>query len=340
MKTTKHRWAAILLGLLTLFVSACGDSNDFNQVSGQQGNPNNGGGGNLVFVGDYLGANNFNGQIGELDLTVNSNGQASGTYTVEDTLLLQTIDINPGVYNVAGSVNLTTGSFNLSGTFPGLGNFTIAGNLPVGGNVGSYTVTVNGQTFTGNIQAASQGVPTPPPNGGGNNNGDAALFFGGNLSNFSFNPGGGYNGFNPPVDNGSLISGTITQNSNTNNQVLITLSEINLATTETTALVFGVITQDGEELVVGQTYDLVDSVETGALLSLSTSIGSSISEAWVATPGTSSGTVTVVAITAAGVELDFDFDNVVPNSEVSGNQATGSFSVSGTVFANYAPTLP
>ncbi len=337
MKTTKHKWAALLLGLLTLFVTACGDSNDYTQVSGQQGNPNNGG---LIFPGNYLGANTFVGQIGELDLTVNNNGQASGTYTVEDALLLQTIDINPGVYNVVGTVNLTTGAFNLSGTFPGLGNFTIVGTLPVGGNVASYTVTVNGQTFTGNIQAASQGVPTPPPNGGGNNDGDVALFFGGELSSFSFSPDGSYSGFNPPVDNGSLITGTITQNSDTNNQVLVTLSEINLGTTETTALVFGVITQDGEELVVGQTYDLIESEETGALLSLSTSIGTDISEAWVATPGTSTGTVTVVAITAAGVELDFDFDNVVPNSEVAGNEAAGSFSVSGTVFANYSPNLP
>lgn len=336
MKATKRTWAALLLGLLTLFVTACGDSNNFNDISGQQGNPGGGGGG-LIYPGNYLGANNFNGQTAVLNLIVNNNGQATATYTVSD-LLLQTIDINPGVYNLTGNVNLNTGTFNLSGTFPGVGPFTIAGTLPIGNNAASYVVTINGQTFNGTVQNASLGTPTPPANGG--NNGDTALFFGGELSSFTFTPAGGYNGFNPPVDSGSLITGSLTQNSDTNNEVLISIAEINLGTTETTALVFGVVTQDGEELEVGQTYDLVQSAETGALLSLSTSIGADISEAWVSTPGTSTGSVTVVAITAAGVELDFDFDNVVPNSEVAGNEATGSFSVSGTVFAEYGPGLP
>jgi hypothetical protein len=335
MSFYKRSWAAIMIGLLTLFVSACGDSNDFNDISGQQGNNN--GGQNLIFPGRYLGANNLDGgQTAVLDLTVNNNGQATGTVTVADPVVMQAIDIDPGVYNLTGSVNLTTGTFNLSGTFPGIGAFTIVGTLPVGNAQGNYVMTINGQTFAGLIQNANLGTPTPPNNGGGND-GDERLIFGGELLGFTFSPDGSYNGVNPPVDTDSLITGAVVINSDTQNVVNIIVSEV--AGAQIRALTFGVITQNGEDLVVGETYPIITSQnETGSLISLSESTGTTVNRAWIGTTGTT-GSVTIVALDANGVELDFNFSNVVPNTGVSGNTATGSFSTSGTVVADFAPGL-
>lgn len=335
MTLNTRSWAALILGLLTLFVTSCGDSNGIDDISGQQGNP---GGPNLTFPGAYLGANNLDpGQTAVLDLDVATNGQATGFLNVRDTVAAQTIDINPADYPISGSVNLTTGTFNLTGSFPGLGAFTILGTLPVGNNLGTYVLTVNGRTFNGNIQNANLGVPNPP--GGGGGGGNQRLILGGEVLDFTFTPDGSYNGVEPPVDATSLIGGAVVTGSATQNLVTISLSEIEGSAVR--GLVFGIVTQDGEALVVGETYPLVaTNTETGSVLSLSESVGTTVTEAWVATTGTSAGSVTLVALDDNGVEVDFNFTNVIPNSAVANNTAAGTFDISGTVVADFAPTLP
>ena len=331
MNLTKRKWAAVLIGLLTLLVSACGDSNN-EIIIGQNGNNNQ----NPVLAGSYLGANTFIGQTAVLSLNVANDGSAAGTLTVTDLLQAQSLNINPGAYNVTGSVNLNTGSFALSGSFPGVGPFSIAGTLPTGNNQGTYTLIVNGQTFNGRIQNSNLGTPTPPPINGGN--GESRLFASGVLSDFTFTPDNNYNGVNPPVDNGSTIGGALITGFDTENLVSITISEIEGNAVR--SLVFGVVTQTGD-IEVGETYPLILSEDgDGSLLSLSESVGTTIEAAWITEPGTSTGSVTVVAIDEEGVELDFNFDNVIPNSEVANNTAQGSFDVSGTVVADFAPVLP
>jgi hypothetical protein len=334
MKRENRGWTALIIGLLTFFVAACGDSNNFDDISGQRGNPGNQ---NPIFAGAYLGANNFVSQTAVLELDVANNGTATGTMTVSNLLQAQALEINPGVYDLTGTVNMSTGGFNLSGSFPGIGNFSIVGVLPVGNNQGSYTLTLNGQTFNGLIQNANLGTPTPPANGG--NTGDQRIILGGTLSNFTFTPDGDYNGVNPPVDGGSVIGGAVVTGSDEENVVTISISEttVNGSSVDVRSLVFGIVTHNGQELVVGETYPLVMNEDgDGSLLSLQSTTGTTVNAAWTSTPGTSAGTVTLVALDDEGVELDFNFTNIIPNSEVANNLAEGTFDISGTVVAEFA----
>lgn len=368
MSLSHRSWMKLLLGLLVLLVAACGDSNDINNISGQQGNVPV-----RVFTGPFLGANNLGARTATLNLNVANTGAATGTVTVAG-VNAQAIEINPGVYDIAGLVDLTTGAMNLTGNFPGVGPFTINGTLPVGNNQGGYTMNVNGQTFAGTIQNASLGVPTPPGGGnttggttgnttggttgnttggttgnttghttghttGGTTGGEQHLIRSGTLSNFSFQPGAGYNGVNPPVSASSTITGAVTHGSATENLVAITISDITIsAQPRVRTLVFGVTLHNGQDLEVGKTYNLVSNAnDGGALLSLSEGVGTQIDAAWAATAGSTTGTVTIVSLTETGVKLNFDFSNVIVNSEVANNTAAGTFSVSGTVDAPFAP---
>lgn len=337
MSISKRHWGGLVLALLTLLVTACGDSNSFNSISGQPGNP---GPVAPVFPGSYLGAANLGAlQTSVLDLDVANDGTATGTFTVSDRpVMAQAFTIANGIYNVVGQVDLAGGTFSLTGTIPGLGNFSITGTLPVGNALGSYVVTINGQTFNGNIQNSSLGVPTPPNQGGGNQDGDSRVLLGGVLSDFVFTPDGAYNGVNPPVGPTSIITGAVLTNSDAENLVTISISEP--AGTQIRALVFGIVLQDGQQLQVGQSYTIVDSADrNGALLSLSESTGPTVDRGWVATQG-STGTVTILSLDDEGIEIAFDVQNVIPNTGVAGNPATGSFAVSGTVTADFAPLLP
>lgn len=372
----------LLLGLFALFVAACGNSNDVNVVSGQQGNA---GQNPQPFVGRFLGANNLGGgQTAVLDFTAGNAGQATGTMTVAAAnVQAQAVTIAPGVYDLTGTVDPTTGAFNFSGNFPGVGPFAISGQLGSGVAQGSYQVTVNGQTFSGVVQSASQGVPNPPSGattgttgttstggttgttstggttgttstggttgttstggttGGttGGGGGTQRLIQGGTLAPFTFSPDGAYNGVNPPVTGTSLISGAAVTGSSTDNTVSIAINEtaVSAAGASIRALVVGVVTHNGEALVVGKSYPLAtSSTASGALVSLSESTGTTVTRGWAPTSATT-GSVTIVRLTDTQVELSFTFSSVGPNSAVSGNTAAGNFSTSGTVVGTLAP---
>lgn len=367
-----------LIALLIFFVAACGDSRDVNVISGQQG----GGQNQRPFVGQFLGANTLGGgQTAILDITVGNDGGATGTVAVAGpNVPAQAVTIAPGVYDVTGTVDPATGAFNMSGNFPGVGPLGISGQLPTGTNQGTYQMTVNGQSFSGVVQSASQGVPNPPSGGGatsggtggttstgggssgtgtggttstggttgtsstggttGGAGGTQRLIQGGTLAPFTFSPDGAYNGVNPPVSGSSLITGAVITGSSTDNSINIAVNEtaVSAAGASIRALVIGVVAHNGEALVVGKTYPLASSgTASGSLISLSESTGTTVTRAWAPTSGTT-GSVTIVRLTATQVELSFTFNGVGPNSEVSGNTAAGGFSTSGTVVGNLAPT--
>lgn len=327
---------AILLALATFFVSACGSSSndDLNQISGQQGNA---GQGNLSYVGRFLGANNlFNGQTSVLDLTTSTSGSATGTLTVSTVPVRGQGVTTPGTYPVSGSVNLANGFFQVSGTITGVGPFAIEGTLPVGTAQGSYTLSINGQTFAGVIQNSNLGTPTPP----NNNNPTGDLITSGTLSSFIFAPDGSYNGVNPPVSNSDRFGGAVGTGQNDINSatIAVTNSTVSGTTVNLRAFVVSVNLPDGEELTVGETYPLAGTNGRGAVISLSESTGTTVNRAWAPTASTT-GSVTITSLTDTAIEMDFDFSNVGPNSEVANNTATGSFDTSGHLVGNFAARL-
>lgn len=337
MRISKRTWRALVLGLLTLLVTACGDSHHHDVISGQLNGGGGGGGGGQLFPGRYLGAANIEtDQTSVLDITVANNGDVTGDLTVTN-VVGQTININPGAYAVNGTANLATGSFSLSGVFPGIGPVSLAGTLPVGNALSSYTVNINGQIFNGAIQNASQGVPNPPNNGGGD--ADVRMIRGGLLSNFNFTPNGAYNGVNPPIDTDSMITGAYRNGSDEDNILTLAISETMLIPGGATvrSLIVGIVAHDGEELEVGKSYPLVvNPDDSGSLLTLSEGSATSATAAWVSDASVSTGTATIVSLDDESVVLEFAFTNIVVDSALQPNQAAGGFSASGTIEGQFA----
>ncbi|MCA9781217.1 MAG: hypothetical protein KC800_31065, partial [Candidatus Eremiobacteraeota bacterium] len=246
--------------------------------------------------------------------------------------------INPGIYSVFGGVNLATGTFSLSGNIPGVGNFSIAGTLPTAGNTASYTVTINGQTFTGVIQPSAQGQPNPP-SGGGTGGGNSQLIQGGTLSNFVFTPDNDYNGDNPPIDAESGIAGAVGEGADGSESASIIISDIFLTNpVQTRTFAISIVVPDGEDLEVGTAYPLADANGRGVIIALTDSEGVEAVEGWSLTASTT-GSATITALTDESITIEFTFSNVGPNSEITNNPATGTFNTSGTVVGNFA-TLP
>lgn len=70
------------------------------------------------------------------------------------------VEVPAGSYPLFGTFTAPN-LFNVSGKFPAIGNFTIIGQTPESGGSGAYTLTVNGETATGNFQTSSS-TATPP----------------------------------------------------------------------------------------------------------------------------------------------------------------------------------
>lgn len=317
-----------LLALMALFVSACGSSNkDYYQYSGQYSNPG--------YIGHFLGSNYMSdGQIAVLDLTAQTTGALSGTLTVGEVPLPSQGITPAGVYSVSGSFDSQDGTFEVNGTLLGVGPFAIIGILPADGSQGSYTISLNGQQFSGIIQNSQLGTPTPPqPSPDPTPGGDLQAIVDGTLTNFVFNADGNYNGDNPPVSNDDIFSGAVGEGDDdiTTATAAITRSILTGTTLELNLFVVSVNLPDGEDLVVGHTYSVPVGSSRGAIISLNQiNDTGAIEKAWSMTPSTT-GSFTITSLTDSEIEFDFSFSNVGPNSEVAGNAALGTFSTSGHI---------
>ncbi|MBC7528662.1 MAG: hypothetical protein H7308_14090, partial [Chthonomonadaceae bacterium] len=134
---------------LPLGIVGCGGGN--NSVNGSNGTL-------LSVAGNYASSAATplsTGRAGALALTVAANNAATGTFTVTDTGIRsgRAYDFSVGIFNVAGTVDPYTGAYTLTGNFPGSTPFSIGGTLPTSGQNGNYTITVNGETFTGSVGA-------------------------------------------------------------------------------------------------------------------------------------------------------------------------------------------
>jgi hypothetical protein len=331
--TTKWRRPAFLgaLAIFVLFIVSCGGSSSSDNTTQAPVNDSQ---------FRYLGNNSFNNaQSGALDFSVFGNGSASGTFTVTNDIAAQT-NVAPGTYTVIGSGSLVNSIFSLSGTFPGLGLFVIQGRLPAGSAQADYAITVNNQTFQGVLQNASLGFPNPGNNNNGNNEG--RLISGGTVNSLLFLPDGGYNGDNPPVDTNSTISGAFGPGANGEQTLTIALSEVFVGnTTQTNILTVSIVDPNGNDLVMNQAYNvIVNSGSAGSVATLNETVGTNTTpdRSWVSLAETTTGTATITALTDTQVTLEFNFDSMVPNSEVAGNSAAGSFDLSGSITGNFSTT--
>lgn len=323
---SKYRGILLLVFSLLFFVS-CGDSSEdfaFNNNQNQQFR--------------YLGANSFNnGQNGTLDFTVFGNGSASGTFQVVNDINPQTT-ATPGSYPVSGTASLASNSFSLSGTIPGFGNFIITGILPQGSNQTAYTITfANNVAFQGVLQSASLGVPSVPGNGGGT----SQLISGGTVNNLEFQFSPEYNGDEPPVDAQSVISGAFGEGADGQQSLTITLSETVAIgpPTQINLLTVSIVDPSGADLVVNQAYPVsVNDTDAGSIATLSEVVGVNTEKGWVTLGQTTTGTATITALSDTQVTVEFNFDNLVVNSEVTNNMATGSFDLIGSITGNFATT--
>jgi len=318
--TLRRACTAALITSLAFFTAACG-SDDSNVYGGgfSQSQINQ-------FAGTFAGRGALsNGQTGTLNLTVATDGKASGTFVVDNPVRsLADFTVVTGSYSVSGTVDPNTGAFTVSGTVPEFGAFSITGVLPRNGAVGNYVVTLNGQTFTGAIQAGS----TPPSSG--NPGGNTKPILSGTLTNFQF-VGNGFNGVNPPLTN-PLVSGEITTGTPDNNHLTIALAQNGNSQTNFRTLTFLVVTHGGP-LTTGTYNVLQNSNDSGFGVSLSDTTGININAAWAQTPQTT-GTFNITSLTDSQVVADFNVGAVGPNSQTPGS-AAGTFNASGHIVANF-----
>lgn len=139
----------------------------------------------------------------------------------------------------------------------------------------------------------------------------------GNITALVFKPDGSYNGTNPPVTTASLVGGSLNVDSESNNNLDLTLSEGDRA------LRLGVIS-GADPLTTGLLYDL----GLGAFLNLrDLSVGT---RTWGATAA-STGGITIVALDDTSIEIDFNYTAVQPDLGL------GTFDVSGHLTADLTP---
>ncbi len=317
--TLRRACTAALITSLAFFTAACG-SDDSNVYGGgfSQSQINQ-------FAGTFAGRGTLsNGQTGTLNLTVGADGKANGTFVVDTPVrALASFTVVNGSYSVSGTVDPNTGAFTVTGTVPEFGTFSITGVLPRNGAVGNYVVTLNGQTFTGAIQAGS----TPPTSNPG---GTTKPILSGTLSNFQF-VGNGFNGVAPPLTN-PLVTGEVTTGTTDNNHLTIALAQTGTSQTNFRTLTFVVVTHGGP-LTTGTYNVLQNSNDNGFTVSLSDTTGININAAWAQTSGTT-GTFNITSLTDSQVVADFNVGAVGPNSVTPGS-ATGTFNASGHIEADF-----
>lgn len=330
-----------LLVMLWL-VAGCGGSDGGQTVVSPEQNSS-------VYVGHFLGTSTVSdGQTALLDLTTSSAGTASANLLVAIPVPVP-LQAQDDAMAATGTVNLSNGSFSLSGSAAGVGPFSVTGSLPAGNGLGSFQLLLDGQTYPGTIQRADLGTPSPPGGGGGGGGGtiSAEVINEGQLSSLVFTPGAGYNGASPPLTSSASVSGSITRTSAGVNGISFSLSQTTPsggAQERTETLGVGMAVASGETLVVGRSYPVATSAP-GAYVNLTETTGPiggpdpiplqaaapiSLDRSWSQTAA-STGSLTVTSLTASSIEVDFAFVNVGPTPDLPRNSALGSFSVSGHV---------
>lgn len=97
-----------------------------------------------------------------------------------------------------------------------------------------------------------------------------------------------------------------------------------------------IVDRSGADLVPNQPYEvLVNDVDPGSVATL-TETGDK--KSWVSEGLTSTGTATITQLTDTQVTVEFDFDNLIVNSEFEDNAAQGSFDLIGSITGNFVVT--
>ena len=106
-------------------------------------------------------------QIGTLLLNLLSNSRANGTFTVSggnvavNGVKTAQTAFTPGTYQVSGNYNKNSTVLTLTGSIPGSGRFTIIINFNTDTTgVATFTVNIDGQSFSGTLNEGTAVTPT------------------------------------------------------------------------------------------------------------------------------------------------------------------------------------
>lgn len=212
---------------------------------------------------------------------------------------------------------------------------TTGGGTTGGGTTGGGT-TGGGTTGGGTTGGGTTGGGTT---GGSNNGTTSKIIIGGNFS-YTITPRQGFNGSSTPVSQQGLMSGVFVTNTTTDAAVGPQETSINFQTnsTITNGLILGIKKQgllsNGEVLPV-----ISDPNGSGCYFTYSRATGpiggvNNVTHSW--TPGNATlGNCTINSVNANSINVTFNLSGLSPNPSVSGNQAAGTFDITGTFVGNY-----
>ncbi len=205
---------------------------------------------------------------------------------------------------------------------------------------GNTNATGTGGTATGTAGSGTGG--TVAGGGTGGNNGTTNRIINGGTFSYSITPAGAFNGQTVPVGSDGLVSGVHSTNT-TSSSLAIGTSAVSLSGSvlQTKNLVLGIVDETGP-LQVDHTYNVV-AIEglPGSFFSNSLAEGaigavSIVKSNWV-TAAAATGNATVTSLNSVGINVTYQFGNMIPNPEVANNQSTGTMSISGQFSGTFGP---
>jgi hypothetical protein len=199
-----------------------------------------------------------------------------------------------------------------------------AANLSFGNGGGNGTGGTTGGTVTG-----------------GTGNGTSNRLISGGTYSYTITPDAGFNGATVPVGNDGIVGGVYSSNSTSSTLAIqtaaVTLSQL----VQTRSLVIGIVDSTGP-LQAGHTYPVVategqpGSFFSNALAEAPIGAVGVVKFNWV-TAAAATGNATVTSLNNVGINVTYEYGNLVPNPAVANNQSTGNMSISGQFSGTFGP---
>ncbi len=313
-KRSLMKWAALAaVCVIPALVAGCSGGNGTNPF----------GGGGVVQNGTFSGASANLGanRTGTFALKTFSDNTISGTLVVTTPPALRKssatsnalVTLPIGAYHFTGT--RTGNSFTGTGTIPGTSSiFTISGSLSTSASAGNFSFTgnINGEPFdfTGTIN-----VTTGGGTGGGNDT-------------FTFSNGGSN------ANTGSFSSIAAVGAVLNFNGTRLLQGSFPAATNATNLRVVSYTLGKTSAFAAGDTFTVSDDNDvTSGFGVVLYAEGAPATKSWVSHSGTAE--ITAISGTKVTVKLTNVLMQPAPASPLQPNQATGSFTLSGTSSANY-----
>lgn len=172
-RTTPLRHITLAAAVAALFlITGCGDDDGGGLPPGTPVPTNTAGptatATPIPVAGEYTGSVLVDGEPADVEISVATDGSATGTVVLEDPTAGGGGGGAAAIISVGvlGTVNTVTGAYDLGGTFPGAGGTVtvrLTGVLPGPGRAGTMTLEVNGVNYTGQLSPVVPPTSTPGP---------------------------------------------------------------------------------------------------------------------------------------------------------------------------------